>query len=350
MGRLWGAEAEAAQPAQEAPVNGSSSGSTVSDRGEPAAVSEMAAPHTAASHSAGQESASRPTAQQQPVMVQQAGVVGGGTDAEQQQAEGAAGRHQDCLQGQAELPAPAVCGSSKQRSSSQEGSATATAAAAAGSRVPLHRPADAAANSQAGSQAAAEAPAEAASADSGQAAAVSQHPPQQQAALEQPAKEGASQVRTPQEAAAELPSSRSRRPAADDSAQAEAAWQQCSPDVCAAAAAAAATAAAAAAVLPTAAAPPPAQQPGSGSSGHPGGSRPLSAAEGSVCSEGSSAHSSLSEASTWSVPEKPSVYGLPYNFGHNALMFQWQDPSELAGWPGHLLGGPMVGWWPACMG
>jgi hypothetical protein len=82
--------------------------------------------------------------------------------------------------------------------------------------------------------------------------------------------ESASQSCPPQEAA-ELPSSGNQRPAAEGSAQAEeAVWQQCALESCAAS-------------LPAAATPPlPDSYAAQASS-----SRPQSAAEGSVCSEGS---------------------------------------------------------------
>ncbi|EFN56263.1 hypothetical protein CHLNCDRAFT_145114 [Chlorella variabilis] len=58
------------------------------------------------------------------------------------------------------------------------------------------------------------------------------------------------------------------------------------------------------------------------------GSRPQSPGDCSVCSDGST----LSSQDSWrsGVPENPSEYGLPYNFGHHPLMlFHWQDHAAL---------------------
>ena len=205
-------------------------------------------------------------------------------------------------------PQPSPAGLQQQQQAMVEEVVAAACGSSAESMDPLlYMAAEAVGSSQVASPVAGAAAASAAAVDdSGQIVAVAHFP------VGLAAMESASQSCPPQEAA-ELPSSGNQRPAAEGSAQAEeAVWQQCALDSCAAS-------------LPAAATPPlPDSYAAQASS-----SRPQSAAEGSVCSEGS-AHSSLSEGSSWRVPEKPSVYGLPYNFGRNALIFHWQDPSEYA--------------------
>ena len=206
------------------------------------------------------------------------------------------------------VPHPSPAGQLQQQQAMvEEMAASACGSCAESMDSPLCMAAEAAGSSQAASPVAGAAPVSAAAVDdSGLVVEAVAPSPVGSAAMD-----SASQS-CPQHEAASLSSSGNQRSAADESAQAEAVWQQCALDSCAASLPAAATP-----TLPDSYA------------AQASSSRPQSAAEGSVCSEGS-AHSSLSEGSSWSVPEKPSAYGLPYNFGRNALIFHWQDPSEYA--------------------